>query len=105
MKFSSRAVKITSRKIVNLTYKVIDTLDKKSVKFMKMLFQFRKRSLEYGGSKNGRLIKFPLLPPPPLPTPYFVSIYFLTLNFGSFTEVYKYSENNVQLGKLKDRRR
>lgn len=55
--------------------------------------------------ENGRLIKFPLLRPPPCPTPYFVFTYFLTLNFGSFTEVCKYSENNVQLGKLKDRRR
>lgn len=33
----------TSRKIANITYKVVDTLDKKSVKFSKMLFQFRKK--------------------------------------------------------------
>lgn len=57
---------------------------------------------------EGQKRKADQVPPPsspPCPTPYFVFTYFLTLNFGSFTEVCKYSENNVQLGKLKDRRR
>ena len=43
MNFSSRAVKIISRKIANITYKVADTLNKKSLKFTKMPFHFRKR--------------------------------------------------------------
>lgn len=38
-------------KIVNITFKEVDTLEKKPVKFMKMLFQFIKRSLEYGWPK------------------------------------------------------
>lgn len=41
---------------MNITYKVVDTLDKKSMKFMKMLFQFRKKSLEYGRVKGVKLI-------------------------------------------------
>lgn len=56
LNFSPRAMKRTSRKIVNITYKVVDTLDKKSMKFMKMLFQFRKKSLEYGRVKGVKLI-------------------------------------------------
>lgn len=43
---------------MNITYKVVDTLDIKSVKFMKMLFQFRKKSLEYGRVKGVKLIHF-----------------------------------------------
>lgn len=41
---------------MNITYKVVDTLDKKSMKFMKMRFQFRKKSLEYGRVKGVKLI-------------------------------------------------
>ena len=44
MNFSSRAVKIISRKIASMTYQVADALNKKSLKFMKMPFHFRKKN-------------------------------------------------------------